>query len=60
MSKNDKKDKMQKTRRGSLGIFSDGGLVGIGATHKKTCSEEWGKMHRYILDNSPEVEKYME
>jgi hypothetical protein len=60
MSKKVKKDRKQECMRGSVGIFSDGGPVGIGAAHKKIYSEEASKMHRYIFDNCPEVLKYME
>ena len=60
MSKKVKKDRKLECMRGSLGIFLDGGPVGIGVAHKKINSEEAGKMHRYILDNCPEVLKYME
>ena len=54
-SKNDKKKKRHKSMRGSLSIFSDGDPIGIGA-----CFEEWRNILRYILDNCPQVEKYME
>jgi hypothetical protein len=60
MSKKVKNDRKQECTRGILGIFLDGGPVSIGAAHKKTYSKEAGKMHRYILDNCPEVIKYME
>jgi hypothetical protein len=60
MSKKVKKGRKQECTRGSLGIFSDGCPVSIGAAHKKIYTEEAGKMHRYILDNCLEAIKYME
>ena len=55
------KDKKVEPREGELGIFScDVHGIGKKKLHNFNWPGDMAKIHRYILDNCPEVEPYME